>query len=125
MKKYTFLITVLVLGFINNAFSQDIKFENGKYYTLADISVTGKVDYNEQTVVTFTGLEKGQRILIPGEEISGAIKKLWKLGLFNDVNFYVNKIEGDSIYLELNLNELPKLQDVKIQGIKKVKLKNF
>ncbi|MDK2773042.1 MAG: outer membrane protein assembly factor BamA [Flavobacterium sp.] len=121
MKKYTFLITVLVLGFINNAFSQDIKFENGKYYTLADISVTGKVDYNEQTVVTFTGLEKGQRILIPGEEISGAIKKLWKLGLFSDVNFYVNKIEGDSIYLELNLNELPKLQDVKLQGIKKGK----
>ncbi|MEZ4786427.1 MAG: outer membrane protein assembly factor BamA [Flavobacterium haoranii] len=121
MKKYTFLITVLVLSFINNAFSQDIKFENGKFYTLADISVTGKVDYNEQTVVTFTGLEKGQKILIPGEEISGAIKKLWKLGLFSDVNFYVNKIEGDSIYIELNLNELPKLQDVKIQGIKKGK----
>ena len=45
--------------------------------------------------------------------------------MFSDVNFYVNKIEGDSIFLELNMNELPKLSDVKIQGVKKVKLKEL
>jgi outer membrane protein insertion porin family len=56
------------------------------------------------------GLEKGQDITVPGEEISNAIKKLGKLGLFSDIDFYTNKIEGDSIFLELNINELAKIK---------------
>ncbi len=48
------------------------------------------------------------------------LKKLGKLGLFSDIDFYVNKIKGDSIYLELNIVELPKLNDVKITGVKKI-----
>ena len=115
------LITLLLIGSYNTTVAQETKFENGKEYILADVEVTGKVSYNQQTVVTFSGLEKGQNIMVPGEEISTAIKKLWKLGLFSDVNFYINKIEGDSIFLELNLNESPKLADVKIAGIKKGK----
>ena len=113
---------ILLFGFFitTGAFAQSGRLESGTY-VLADISVTGKMSYNEQTVVTFTGLEKGQAINVPGEEISAAIKKLWKLGLFSDVNFYVNEIKGDSIFLELAINELPKLSDVKLQGVKKGK----
>ena len=127
MLKKGFKLLLFAFIIIGNStiFAQDTKLENGKDYILADVEVTGKVQYNQQTVVTFTGLEKGQKIRVPGEEISTAIKKLWKLGLFNDVSFYINKIEGDSIYLELNLMELPKLADVKIQGIKKGKTEDL
>ncbi len=112
---------VLLFLFLGSTIqAQDkVPFDQGKVYILKHVSVTGKISYNEQTVVTFAGLEKGQSITIPGEEISNSIKKLWKLGLFNDVNFYVDKIEGDSISLELNINELPKLKEVKIVGVKK------
>ena len=120
-KKAIQLFSILLL--LNNIsiFAQETKLENGKEYILAKIQVTGKISYNEQTVTTFTGLEKGQTIMVPGEDISIAIKKLWKLGLFSDVNFYVNEIKGDSIFLELNINELPKISDVKIKGVKKGK----
>ncbi|MEO8234440.1 MAG: outer membrane protein assembly factor BamA [Flavobacterium sp.] len=119
--KLVLLFLVLVSAVKVNA--QDrVPFDQGKTYILKKVSVTGKITYNEQTIVTFAGLEKGQSITIPGEEISNSIKKLWKLGLYNDVNFYVDKIEGDSISLELNINELPKLKEVKFVGIKKGKL---
>ncbi|RZJ75308.1 MAG: outer membrane protein assembly factor BamA [Flavobacterium sp.] len=112
---------VLLINF-NNAFAQENRsMDSPERYILADVNVTGKISYNEQTVITFTGLEKGQLINVPGEEISNAIKKLWKLGLFSDIDFYVTKVQGDSIFLELNINELPKLSDVKIQGVKKGK----
>lgn len=114
---------ILLFGTFGSAMAQE-RLEAGQY-TLADIQVSGKISYNEQTVVTFTGLEKGQRINVPGEEISNAIRKLWKLGLFSDVNFYVNKISGDSIFLELSINELPKLSDVKLQGVKKGKIEGL
>ena len=114
-----------IVLFTNTVQAQETeRLESGKYI-LADISVTGKMSYNEQTVVTFTGLEKGQYINVPGEEISAAIKKLWKLGLFSDVNFYVNEIRNDSIYLELAINELPKLSDVRLQGVKKGKVEGL
>lgn len=120
-KKGLQLLSIFILLNSSSLFSQETKLDNGKEYILAKIQVTGKISYNEQTVTTFTGLEKGQSIMVPGEDISLAIKKLWKLGLFSDVAFYVNEIKGDSIYLELNINELPKISDVKIKGVKKGK----
>lgn len=114
-----FLFILLLIGNTINA--QETTLEKGKEYTLSGVEVTGKVSFNKQTVITFTGLEIGSKIRIPGEEISLAITKLWKLGLFNDVNFYVKKIEGESIFLELELYELPKLNDIKIKGVKKGK----
>ncbi|MVO08810.1 outer membrane protein assembly factor BamA [Flavobacterium sp. TP390] len=119
------LFTIVIIGNSTKLVAQETKLENGKEYILGGVEVTGKIKYSEQTVVTFSGLEKGQRILVPGEDISTAIKKLWKLGLFSDVNFYVNTIKGDSIFLELNLIESPKLSDVKIQGIKKGKAEDL
>ena len=120
-KKGLQLLSIIILLNSSSIFSQETKLENGKEYILAKVEVTGKVSYNEQTITTFTGLEKGQSIIVPGEDISAAIKKLWKLGLFSDVNFYVSEIKGDSIFLELNINELPKISDVKIKGVKKGK----
>ena len=96
-------------------------FGDGTKYVLANIDVTGNSTYNQQTIVTFAGLQKGQSLTVPGEEISSAIKKLGKLGLFSEIDFYVSKVAGDSIYLELNINELPKLSEVKFVGIKKNK----
>ena len=124
-KSLQLLFAFIVLGNSTRLVAQETKLESGKEYILADVEVTGKLNYNEQTVVTFTGLEKGQKIVVPGEDISNAIKKLWKLGLFSDINFYVNEIKGDSIYLELNINELPKLSDIKINGIKKGKAEDL
>jgi outer membrane protein insertion porin family len=120
------LKAVLFLLFFGTVFqlqAQDrVAFDQGKKYILADVTVNGKISYNQQTVVTFSGLEKGQEITVPGEQISNAIKKLGKLGLFSDIDFYINKTEGDSIWLDLYIAELPKLNDVKIQGVKKSKV---
>lgn len=115
------VLTTILCSAVQTTFAQDNTLQPGQQYTLADIDVTGKVNFNKETVVTFTGLQKGQKISVPGEEISSAIKKLWKLGLFSDVNFYVSKIQNDSVYLELGINELPKLSEVKFVGVKKGK----
>lgn len=120
------LLYFFLLGNIITLQAQErVPFDQGKKYILADIDVTGKITFNELTVVTFAGLEKGQNITVPGEEISGAIKKLGNLGLFSDIDFYINEIKGDSIYLGLNIVELPKLNDVKFSGIKKGKVEEL
>lgn len=109
------------IGFYQSTAQDRVPYDQGTKYILAKVNVTGKIRFNEQTVVTFAGLEKGQNITVPGDELSTAIKKLGKLGLFSEIDFFVNKIEGDSIYLELKINELPKLNEVKFIGVKKNK----
>ncbi|HEX8562366.1 MAG TPA: outer membrane protein assembly factor BamA [Flavobacterium sp.] len=119
-------LTILIFGSFSQLKAQDkLPFDSGKQYILADVAVTGQLSFNEQTVITFAGLEEGQPITVPGEQITNAIKKLGRLGLFSEIDFYVNKIEGDSIYLELHINELPKLSDVKFTGIKKNKTEDL
>lgn len=96
-------------------------FSRGTQYILGDVTVTGKVSFNQQTVITYAGLEPGQKIVVPGEEISNSIKKLGKLGLFSDIDLYMTEVRGDTIFLELNIVELPKLNEVKINGLSKSK----
>ena len=125
-KRIQIVLTLLLLGSFSQIKAQErVPFDQGKKYILAKVSVVGKISFNEQTVVTFSGLQKGQEITVPGEEISGAIKKLGKLGLFDEISFYVNKIENDSIYLDLDIVELPKLNEVKFVGIKKSKVEGL
>ncbi len=125
-KRIQIVLTLVLLGSFSQIKAQErVPFDQGKKYILAKVSVVGKISFNEQTVVTFSGLQKGQEIAVPGEEISGAIKKLGKLGLFDEIAFYVNKIENDSIYLDLNIVELPKLNEVKFVGIKKSKVEGL
>jgi len=120
-----FLIALCVGNIFQLQAQERTPFDQGKKYILANVNVIGKISYNQQTVVTFTGLEKGQQITVPGEEVSNAIKKLGKLGLFSDIDFYVDKIENDSIWLDLNISELPKLSEVKINGVKKSKVEGL
>jgi len=92
-----------------------------KTFKLGQITVSGNAQFNELTILTFTGLEKGQEINIPGEEISDAIRKLWKLGYFSDINFYLDSVSDDVLNLDLNLIELPRLNEITINGLKKAK----
>jgi outer membrane protein insertion porin family len=125
-KSIKLVLTFFILGAFSQIKAQErVPFDQGKKYILADVAVIGDISFNPQTVVTFTGLEKGQEITVPGEQISSAIKKLGKLGLFDEITFYVNKIENDSIYLDLNIKELPKINEVKIVGVTKSKSETY
>jgi outer membrane protein insertion porin family len=114
----------VLFGF-NQANAQQNAYDKGKFYELGEINVTGVKSFSPQTVVAYTGLKKGQRIQIPGEEISATINKLWKLELFSDIEFFITNIEGEVVDLELYIQELPTLSDYTIKGIKKGKIETI
>jgi outer membrane protein insertion porin family len=122
------LLRYSLIGFLmlsSNVFSQENTYVKGKEYTIEEISVLGLKTFNEQTVITYTGLRKGQQIRIPGEEISAIISKLWKLDLFSNINFYLSKINGNNASLEIVIEELPTLSEYKITGLKKSKIESI
>ena len=114
---FWFLGLVLSIGGFSHA--QTEGFVKGKNYVIDSISVRGIKTFNAQTVISYSGLRKGQEINVPGEEVSAVISKLWGLDLFSDINFYVTKVENNKISVEIDIEELPTLTDVKINGLKK------
>lgn len=119
------LILCNVLFGFNLANAQENAYNKGKFYELGEINVTGVKSFSPQTVVAYTGLKKGQRIQIPGEEISATINKLWKLELFSDIEFFITNIDGEVADLELYIQELPTLSNYTIKGIKKGKIETI
>ena len=104
-----------------NIQGQELQYSQGKKYTLGGITVSGNTSFSEQTIVTYSGLRKDKEITIPGEDISTAIKKLWNSKLFSDIEIYITKIEDNVAFLEIRLSDLPQLNELKINGVKKSK----
>lgn len=88
-------------------------------YIIAGIEVTGLNVLDKNAMLSLTGLRIGDEIKIPGDGISGAIRKLWKHGLVGDVVISVQKIEGTNVYLAIELTERPRLNDFYFVGISK------
>ncbi|MAC62555.1 MAG: outer membrane protein assembly factor BamA [Flavobacteriaceae bacterium] len=108
---------ILIIGAFS--YGQTESFVKGKTYELDSITVSGIKTFNEQTVISYSGLRKGQKIKVPGEEVSSVINKLWGLELFSNINVYVTNVENNKISLDIEIDELPTLTDVKINGLKK------
>lgn len=116
-----FLFIIISLSISFKAKSQVNEYIKGKKYIIDSIVVSGLKTFNDKTVISYSGLRKGQLIQIPGEEISSTINKLWKLDLFSDINFYISNISGNKATIGIDIKELPTLTDVKIVGLRKSK----
>ncbi|GHA24505.1 outer membrane protein assembly factor BamA [Salinimicrobium marinum] len=112
-------LVAFCLFYTTSSQAQDLPLANGKEYTIGEITVSGTTSYNDQTVIAYAGLRPGEKIYIPGDRISKVLKKLWDSNLFSDINIYVTSIEGDTANLELEIQEVPALSEVRLQGVKK------
>ncbi|MDY2943988.1 MAG: outer membrane protein assembly factor BamA [Paludibacteraceae bacterium] len=90
-----------------------------KTYEIAGISVTGADSYEDFVLIGFSGLAVGDKIEVPGDQITKAIKRFWKQGLFSDVKIKAQKIEGQKIWLEIALKQRPRVSEVIYNGLKK------
>ncbi len=116
------------------SFSQDLKNDSiasdnlpvisysatPKTYTIADIKVSGADNYDDFIVIGLSGLSIGDEVTIPGgDEISTAIKRFWRHGLFSDVKISATKIEDDKIWLLIDLKQRPRISQINYSGMKK------
>ena len=88
-------------------------------YEIADIKVTGADSYEDFVLIGFSGLAVGDKIEVPGDQITKSLKRFWKQGLFSDVKFKANKIEGDKIWIEIALQQRPRVSEIAYNGLRK------
>ena len=65
-------------------------------YEIGGITVSGIDNYEDYVLIGLSGLSVGQVVSIPGEEITAAVKRYWKHGLFSNVSITGEKIVDDT-----------------------------
>ena len=123
--KWVLLWSIMLIAFsldaqiISKGALSKISYDNPKEYEIGGITVSGIKYLDQDVLINVSGLEVGKVIKIPGEETSRAIEKLWKQGLFSDVKIVATRIIANRIFLEIQLQERPRLSKFAIQGVKK------
>ena len=88
-------------------------------YEIAGISVKGADNYEDNTIIGYSGLKIGERVDIPGNELTAASKRLWRQGLFSQVKIVVDKTAGDKAWITLDLRTQPRISQIHYYGMKK------
>ena len=122
--KYTLIILLTFFSF-TISFAQisldgnKVSYSNPKQYTIGGIVVTGTKYMDKNVLVSISGLRVGDKVTVPGDQISGALKNLWDQGLFADVKISATRIQGNTVFLEIYLEERPRLNRYEFPGMKK------
>lgn len=103
----------------------NIDYNNPRKFKIAGISVVGAKQSDVQAVKLFSGLQEGQEIMIPGEDISEAIRKLWKQRLFSNIAVSIAEVRGEDVFLVISIEELQRLGSFTFDGIKKSEADNL
>ena len=109
-----------LLGFFAIAQNSDSLFletaKNKKKYKIGGIQISG-ADFTDKNVISLlSGLSEGDEIAVPGDKIQDAIKKLWKQGLFEDIQIRQEKLVDNTIYLNIHVVERPRLTKFSFKG---------
>lgn len=126
-----FILSILCFGLASAATAQNptsvdpnlLALETAripKEYTISTIKVTGLSTLDSAIVLSISGLQVGDKIMIPGgDNFSKAISNLWRQRLFSNVQIFITAVREDQIDIEINVQERPRLGIVRFTGIKK------
>lgn len=96
-----------------------IDYGNPQKYELGGITVSGTKMLDPNAIILLTGLTIGNKIDVPGDDISKAIKNLWGQGLFSNVEVSYTRIQGNKIFLNFHIEEQPRLSRFSLKGVRK------
>ena len=126
--KRTHLILILLLWTATATMAQVVQKETNpvidygrtpRELIIGGITVSGVQNYDDYLLIGLSGLQVGQKVAIPGDQITKAIRRYWRHGLFSNVAIDVDSIVRDSAYLHIRLAQRPRISQINYSGVKK------
>ena len=118
------ILIVLALIMPCTVFAQNgavVDYESPKEYVLKKIKVEGVNYLSGDRLIALTGLQEGDKVEIPGQQLSGIVNRLWLQRKFSDVGFYIDSLspKGDSCILVLKVQERPRVSKWLFSGVRR------
>lgn len=96
-----------------------LSYADPKTYEIMAITTSGTKFYDANSLVSISGLRVGDKIEVPGESITSAVRRLMEQGILDDVQVSYTKLEEGKIWLNIYLKERPRLYSIQFDGIRK------
>ncbi len=96
-----------------------------KVYEIAGITIEGAPNYDDYLILGYAGINIGDRVAIPGDDITNAVKRLMKQTLFAQARVELEKVAGDKAWLKIKLRTQPRIGKVNYIGAKKGEIKDL
>lgn len=118
------IFTLGLAGYSQLTFAQDFEITDPtqtfpQQYTILSVTVEGNEATRTQFIINASSLNEGTTITHPGDEIPDAIKRLYRVGLFSDVQVFITEQTATGVHLLIRVQEQPRLLEYKIEGIKR------
>ncbi|MDP4280546.1 MAG: POTRA domain-containing protein [Bacteroidota bacterium] len=97
----------------------NVDYNNPKDYIIGGITVSGTKYLDNNVLIMLSGLSIGDKVKIPSDKFTTAIRKLWEQGLFEDIQVSVTNIVDNQIFLNIYFKERPRLSYFSFSGVKK------
>lgn len=99
--------------------NDEMSYLNPKEFVIGGTTVSGTQFLDKDVLITISKLTKGDRITVPGDATSNAVKNLWGQGLFDDVKLNITEIRADTIFFDIVIVERPRLTRIELLGLRK------
>ncbi|MFO7621022.1 MAG: hypothetical protein R6W81_07105 [Bacteroidales bacterium] len=97
---------ILIAGSLYGQEKQElIDYTNPDEYVIGGVTISGIRYLDQNALIGISGLRRGQRLEIPGEAMTLAVQKLWQQGLFSDVRISIARLQSDTAWLDIFLQE--------------------
>ncbi|MEZ5084034.1 MAG: POTRA domain-containing protein [Bacteroidales bacterium] len=104
---------------------EKMDYSDPKKYEIGGLTISGVKYLDNNALILLSGLSVGDMITIPGDETTRAIKNLWDQGLFENVVITATRVQGNLIFLNIDLKERPRMSSFSFGGIKKSEADNI
>ena len=105
----------IILSFI---FTYHSAYAQGqtKVYKILGITVSGNKTADANAIISASGIKVNDEIQVPGDKTINAIKNLWALNIFKDVQLLIDKEIGEGIFLQIKVEEYPRFERIVFEG---------
>ena len=117
-----FLVSILLpVSLFAQSNNVVVDYNNPKRYIIGDLKVKGVKLHSPEQIVSITGLQKGDEITVPSEQLSDVVKRIYQQRFFSNVGLYIDSLSAnrDTCVLVLELQERPRVSRWSFKGIKK------
>lgn len=113
------ILTLFIPLFAQAQETPTVVYGQNQKYEIGGITLDGVPNADDYILIGYSGLTVGEVISVPGDEITDAVKRYWKHGLFSNVKIEADSIKDDKVYLKITLAMRPRVSEININGVKK------
>ena len=105
----------------------EVDYTHPRAYYIGGLSVSGNTYYSDQQIISQTGLRVGMAVEVPGEDLSGAVRRLWLQRYFEDVEIAIDSLNAtrDSAWFSIRIKERPRVSQWTYSGVRSSERKDL